>query len=151
MGMNIAHYPEDRKGRCNFLEFPQSGILTHGHMGPRPRCVLQVRLQDGGALLGGNLFEVDLLTLAAAEHCASPAARTFWTQFTFSPSIDTRYLSASTTATTTGSETVRPDFRPVTSNVTTELDAMPEEATVATLYWLSSRSSWAAAYGTTSS
>src|SRR5947209_16104522 len=60
-----------------------------------------------------------------------PAARTFWTQFTCSASIDTRYRSPSTTATTTGSETVRPDFRPVTSNVTTEVDAMPEEAIVA--------------------
>jgi hypothetical protein len=71
MGMNIAHYPEDRKGRCNFLEFRQWGILAHGYMGPRSRCVLQVRPQDGGALLGGNLFEVDLLTPAAAEHSSS--------------------------------------------------------------------------------
>ena len=70
--MNIAHYPEDRKGQCNFFEFPQWGILAHRHMGPRSRCVLQVRPQDAGALPSGNLFEVDLLTAAAAEHCSSP-------------------------------------------------------------------------------
>jgi hypothetical protein len=69
--MNIAHYPEDRKGRCNFFEFRQWCILVHGHMGPRSRCVLQVRPQDGSALLGGDLFEVDLLTPAAAQQRSS--------------------------------------------------------------------------------
>src|SRR5437763_1847327 len=72
MGMNSAYYPEDRKGRCHFFEFRQWGILVHRHMGPRSRCVLEVRPQNGGALLGGNLFEVDLLTAAAAQYCASP-------------------------------------------------------------------------------
>lgn len=71
MGMNIAHNSEDRKGRCNFFEFRQWGIFVHGHMGPRSRCVLQVSPQNGGALLGRNLFEVDLLTPAAAERCSS--------------------------------------------------------------------------------
>lgn len=47
-----------------------------------------------------------------------PAARTLWTHCTCSPSIDTRYRCPLTTATTTGSETVRPDVRPVTSRVT---------------------------------
>src|SRR5258708_26518166 len=58
-----------------------------------------------------------------------PAARTFWTHCTFSPSIDTTYRCPSTTATTTGSETVRPDSRPITSKVTYRLDATPDETT----------------------
>src|SRR3972149_7593489 len=37
-----------------------------------------------------------------------PAARTLWTQCTFSPSIDTRYRCPSTTTVTNGSETIRP-------------------------------------------
>src|SRR5258708_6686393 len=60
-----------------------------------------------------------------------PAARTFWTHGTFSPSIDTTYRCPSTTATTTGSETVRPDLRPITSKVTYRLDATPDETTAA--------------------
>src|SRR5260370_12494626 len=60
-----------------------------------------------------------------------PAARPFWTQCTCPPSIDTSYRCPSTTATTTGSETVRPDLRPVTSNVTYRLDATPDETTAA--------------------
>lgn len=40
-------------------------------MGPRSRRVLQIRPQNGGALRGCNLLEVDLLTPAAAEYCSS--------------------------------------------------------------------------------
>src|SRR5579859_6606667 len=40
-------------------------------MGACSRRVLQVGFQDGGALLGRDLFEVDLLTIAAVEHCSS--------------------------------------------------------------------------------
>src|SRR6185369_528950 len=60
-----------------------------------------------------------------------PDARTLRTHCTSSPSIDTRYRRPSTTAMTTGSERVRPDVRPATSNVTRKLGATPVEATAA--------------------
>jgi len=59
---------EDRECRGDLLEFRKRCILVHGHVGSRSRCSLQVSPQDGGALVGGNLFEVDLLTTAAPEN-----------------------------------------------------------------------------------
>jgi hypothetical protein len=56
IGMDIAHHPEDRKGRGNLVECRKWCILVHGHMGSCSRCALQISLQDGCALLGGNLF-----------------------------------------------------------------------------------------------
>jgi len=50
---------------------------------------------------------------------------------TLFPSMDTKYRCPSTIATTTGSEIVRPDFRPVTSNVARKLGATPDEPTAA--------------------
>src|SRR6266571_4039687 len=47
IGMDIAHHPEDRKGRGNLFEFRQWCILVHGHMGSRSRCAVQISLQDG--------------------------------------------------------------------------------------------------------
>ena len=63
--------PEDRKGRGHLFEFRNRCILVHRHVGSRSRCALQVRPQDGGTLVGRNLFEVDLLTTAAPEHRSS--------------------------------------------------------------------------------
>jgi hypothetical protein len=66
--MDILHHPEDRKGRGNLFEFRKWCILVHGHMGSCSRCALQIRPQDGCALLGGNFFSVDLLTTMPVEH-----------------------------------------------------------------------------------
>src|SRR5437762_9694635 len=65
LGRDIAHHPEDWKCRGNLFEFRQWCILVHWHMGARSRGALQVCLQDGGTLLGGDLLEVDLLTATA--------------------------------------------------------------------------------------
>jgi hypothetical protein len=46
-------------------------VLVHGDVGSRPRCSLQVSLQKGCALVGGNLFELDLLTIAAPKNRSS--------------------------------------------------------------------------------
>jgi hypothetical protein len=70
---------------------------------------------------GHGALRKPLLGEPPHDHRSSPAARTFSTQFTFSPSIDTRYRCPSTMATTTGSEIVRPDVRPVTSRVSIRL------------------------------
>src|SRR5690242_8909394 len=45
--------------------------------------------------------------------------------------METKYLCSSKMVTTTGSEIVRPDFLPVTSNVTRKSDAAPDEPTAA--------------------
>jgi len=86
----VSSNPEDRKCCGHPLEFRKRCILVYWHVRPRSRCSLQVRFQDGCALVGGNLFELHLLTTGAPENCSSTAARTFRTQFTLSPSIDTR-------------------------------------------------------------
>ena len=59
---------KDRKCRRDLFELRKRCILVHGHVGSRSRCSLQVRLQDGCALVDGNLFELDLLTAAAPEN-----------------------------------------------------------------------------------
>src|SRR6266705_4705194 len=53
----VRSHPEDRKGCGHLFEFRNRCILVHGHVGSRSRCALQVRLQDGCTLVGGNLFE----------------------------------------------------------------------------------------------
>jgi hypothetical protein len=62
---------EDRKCRGDPLELRKRRILVHGHVRPRSRCSLQVSLQDGCALVGGHLVELDLLTGAAPENRSS--------------------------------------------------------------------------------
>jgi hypothetical protein len=62
---------EDRKCRRDLLEFRKRRVLVHGHVGSRSRCPLKVSPQDGCALVGGNLFELDLLTAAAPENRSS--------------------------------------------------------------------------------
>src|SRR3989304_7411597 len=67
----VGSKTEDRKCRRDLFEFRTRRILVHGHVGPRSRCSLQVRPQDGCALVGGHLFELDLLTTAAPENRSS--------------------------------------------------------------------------------
>lgn len=62
---------ENRKCRGDLLEFRKRGIFVHGHVRSRSRSALQVSPQDGWALVGGNLFELDVLTAAAAENRSS--------------------------------------------------------------------------------
>src|SRR3989337_3686172 len=59
---------EDRKCRGDLLEFRKRRIFVHGHVRSRSRCLLQINPQDGCALVGGNLFELDLLTAAAPDN-----------------------------------------------------------------------------------
>jgi hypothetical protein len=70
--MDSAYHSEDRKGRSNLYEFRNWCILVHGYMRSRSGCALQISPQDGGTLVRGNFFEVDLLTLTALEHRSSP-------------------------------------------------------------------------------
>jgi len=53
------------------------------------------------------------------------------TQFTFSPSIDTRYLSPSCSATTIGNEMTRPLFLPRTSSAAARRGHTPAAYTAA--------------------
>jgi hypothetical protein len=62
---------EDRKCRGDSLEFLKRCILVHRHMGSRSRRSLQVSSQDRTTLVGGDLFEMDLLTTAAPENRSS--------------------------------------------------------------------------------
>ena len=54
-----------------------------------------------------------------------PAARTFRTQFVFSPSMATRYLSSFITVIASGKRTIFPDFLPATSRVTNRSGYIP--------------------------
>ncbi len=64
----FGNNPEHRKCRRDLLEFRKRGIFVHRHMRSRSRRSLQVSLQDGCALVGGNLFELDVLAAAAPEY-----------------------------------------------------------------------------------
>jgi hypothetical protein len=71
MCIDIAHHPEDGKGRGPLFELRQRCILVHGHMGSCSRCALQVGPRDRRTRILRNLFEVDLLPTAALEHRSS--------------------------------------------------------------------------------
>ena len=62
---------ENRKCRGDLLELRKCCIFVHGHVRSRSRCSLQVSPQDRCALVGGHLFELDLLTGAAPENRSS--------------------------------------------------------------------------------
>jgi hypothetical protein len=67
----VRNKTENRKCRGDPLEFRKRCIFVHGHVRSRSRRSLQVSPQDRCALVGGNLFELDLLTAAAAENCSA--------------------------------------------------------------------------------
>ena len=73
----IGRNPEDRKCRGDPLEFRKRRIFVHGHMRSCSRCSLQVSPQDGCALAGGKLFELDLLTTTAPEENCSSTGCTY--------------------------------------------------------------------------
>ena len=127
----VSNNPEDRKCRRDLCECRQRCILVHRHVGARSRCALQVRLQDRGTLVDGPPSRWIASRPPLCSTALPPAARTLRTHCPSLPSIDTRYRCPSTTATTTGSETSRPDLRPVTSKVTRALAMMPDEPTIA--------------------
>jgi hypothetical protein len=54
--VDVSHHAEDRKCCGNLFECRDWRILAHGHMGSSSWRALQVSLQDGRALIGGNLF-----------------------------------------------------------------------------------------------
>ncbi len=69
--MDGANYTEDGKCGGYFFEFCDRGVLVHGDMGTRSRGTLEVGFQDGGTLAGGDLFEGNFLTTAAAQDGSS--------------------------------------------------------------------------------
>jgi hypothetical protein len=53
------------------LKFSKSRIFTDGQVRSCSRCSLEVSLQDGRTLVGGNFFEFNLLTTAASKDRSS--------------------------------------------------------------------------------
>jgi hypothetical protein len=127
----VRNHLEDRKCRRDLCECCQRRILVHRHVGACSWCALQIRLQDRGTLVDGPPSRWIASRPPLRSTALPPAARTLRTHCPSLPSIDTRYRCPSTTATTTGSETSRPDLRPVTSKVTRVLEATPDEPTAA--------------------
>lgn len=62
---------EDGEGWGNLFEFGEGSIFVDGDVRAGAGCSLEVRLQDGGALIGGELIELDFFAKAAAENCSS--------------------------------------------------------------------------------
>jgi hypothetical protein len=59
---------EDGECRGNLFKFGERGIFVHGYVRASSRCSLQIRLQDGRALTGRNVFELNFFASAAPEN-----------------------------------------------------------------------------------
>jgi hypothetical protein len=110
-----------------FSNSASGASLFTGTWGRAPGARCRYALKMGARCSAGTSSQWTSSRPCLWNTALPPAARTLWTHCTFSPSIDTRYRCPLTTVTAIGSETVRPDVRPVTSKVTIESGRRPEE------------------------